>query len=225
MESAKALILAGDYYHKPEDAFQGVGSVLEDEGLGVECTADFAALGKEMLSDKALLVILRDGIEFPNGREAGPVPWMQPDQEEAIEQFVLNGGGFLALHNAGWGYPWKNGYRRTLGGYYLGHPAIAKFSVEVVNNEHPITADVESYEIVDEQHWLHCDYDRVTILLTSQGQDGRESVSGWAHEYGKGRVVYLPNGHTLEIMQHPAFQKLLHNATRWMLRAYPKTVG
>ena len=218
MKSAKAFILAGDHYHNPEGAFEGVGSVLRDEGVEVECTADFAALGKEVLADKALLVILRDGIEFPDGREAGPVPWMQPEQEEAIEQFVLNGGGFLALHNAGWGYPWKNGYRRTLGGYYIGHPPIASFKVEVVNKEHPITAGVESYEIKDEQHWLHCDFDRVEILLISQGQDGRQSVSGWAHEYGKGRVVYLPNGHTLEIVRHPTFQKLLHNAARWLLR-------
>ncbi|MFC1717748.1 ThuA domain-containing protein [Candidatus Poribacteria bacterium] len=188
------------------------------EGMEIECTAEFAVLGKETLADKALLVILRDGMEFPNGREAGPVAWMQPEQEEAIEQFVLNGGAFLALHNAGWGYPWKDGYRRTLGGYYIGHPPIAEFRVEVVNKEHPITAGVESYDIEDEQHWLHCDHDEVDILLISQGQDGRQSVSGWAREYGKGRVVYLPNGHTLEVIRHQAFLKLLHNATRWLLR-------
>jgi len=46
----------------------------------------------------------------------------------------------------------------------------------------------------------------------SQGQDGRQAVSGWAYEYGKGRVVYLPHGHTLEVIRHPMFQKLRHNA-------------
>ncbi len=214
----KALILAGDNYHNPNDAFQGVGFVLEKEGITVECTTDFAALGREMLADKSLFVILRDGIEFPNGREAKPVAWMQPEQEEVIEQFVLAGGGFMPLHNAGWAYPWKGGYRRTMGGYYVGHPAIAQFKVEVVNKNHPITAGVESYEIVDEQHFLWFDYDRVEVLLVSQGQDGRQSVAGWAYEYGKGRVAYLANGHTLEILQHPTYQTLLRNATRWLLR-------
>ena len=80
----------------------------------------------------------------------------------------------MPLHNAGWAYPWKGGYRRTMGGYYVGHPAIAKFKVEVVNKNHPITAGVESYEIVDEQHFLWFDYDRVEVLLVSQGQDGRQ---------------------------------------------------
>ena len=142
---------------------------------------------------------------------------MQPDQEQAIEQFVLAGGGFLALHNAGWGFPWRNGYRRTLGGYWLGHPPMQQFHVAVVNDTHPVTAGVDAYDIVDEQHMLYFDYDRVTPLLVSQGQDGRQSVCGWAHTYGKGRVVYLPHGHTIEAVMHPSFQRLVDNAARGCL--------
>lgn len=218
MKFPKALILAGDNYHKPEHAFEGVEPILKNEDIEVECTTNFADFGKEMLTDKELFVILRDGIKFPKGRKAESVAWMQPNQEEAIEQFVLNGGGFLALHNSGWGYPWKGGYRRTLGGYYIGHPAIAEFRVEVVNRKHPITKDIESYKITDEQHFIYFDYDRVEVLLVSQGQDGRQSAAGWAYEYGKGRVVYFANGHTLEVLQHLTFQKLLRKAALWLLR-------
>jgi hypothetical protein len=219
--TASALILAGDKYHNAGDAFEGVGAALKHAvaGIDVMCTADFARF-HEQLPGKQLLVIHRDGMEYPNGPDAEMVRWMQPGQEDAIEQFVLNGGAFLALHNAGWDYPWQGGYRRTLGGYYIGHPAIACFHVEVVNKTHPVTAGVASYDIEDEQHWLHFDFDRVTPLLVSQGQgnDGRQSVSGWAYEYGKGRVVYLPHGHTLAVIQHPSFQQLLRNAARWLLR-------
>ena len=214
-----ALLLAGDSYHNPQDAFQGIGRVLEEEGVQVTCTSDYAALGEDALRGQDLLVILRDGIEFPNGHEGEPVVWMRPEQEAAVERFVLSGGAFLALHNAGWAYPWKDGYRRTLGGYYIGHPPMARFHVEVVNAHHPVTVGVASYDIVDEQHILHFDYDRVAVLLVSQGQDGRGSVSGWAHEYGRGRVVYLPHGHTLEVIRHPANLQLLHNAARWLLRS------
>ena len=216
--AARALILAGDYYHKPEHAFQGVGEVLESQGLQVECTTDYASVDAVNLSDKSLLVILRDGMEWPNGRDAGAVTWMQPHQEAAIEDFVLRGGGFLALHNAGWAYPWQGGYRRTLGGYWIGHPAMAEFTVHVVNQDHAITAGVESYQITDEQHWLHWDWERVTPLLVSQAQDGRGSVSGWAYEYGQGRVVYLPHGHTLEVLRHPSNVALMRNATRWLVK-------
>ena len=216
-ESARALILAGDHYHNPSDAYTGVGAALQREGIDLEPTTDFARF-HELLAGKHLFVMHRDGIEHPDGMSAPPVRWMQPGQEDAVEQFVLQGGGFLALHNAGWDYPWQGGYRRTLGGYYIGHPPVARFRVEVVNRMHPVTAGVASYDIEDEQHWLHFDYDRVTPLLVSKGRDGRQSVSGWAYEYGQGRVVYLPHGHTLPVILHPAFQQLLRNAARWLLR-------
>jgi type 1 glutamine amidotransferase len=216
--SDRAIILAGDFYHKAPDAFEGIGPILREAGLAVTNSTDFAALGAAQLADKKLLVILRDGIEFPNGHDKPGVVWMQPAQEEAIEQFVLRGGAFLALHNAGWGYPWRGAYRRTLGGYYIGHPPLARFHVEVVNKSHPVTAGVASYDIDDEQHMLTFDYDRVQVLLTSQGQDGRGTVSGWAYEYGQGRVIYLPHGHTLEVIRHPSSLQLLRNATRWLLR-------
>ena len=98
MTSPKALILAGDHFHDPQHAFDGIGAAMEKENIEVTCTTNFAALDQGMLQDKALFVLLRDGIEFPNGRGSKPTVWMQPHQEDAIENFVLGGGGFLALH-------------------------------------------------------------------------------------------------------------------------------
>jgi hypothetical protein len=94
---------------------------------------------------------------------------------------------------------------------------VAEFEVQVVAR-HPITAGVEDYTITDEQHFLWFDYDRVQLLLKSRGQNGMESAAGWAYDYGLGRVAYLANGHTLEILQQPMVQRLLHNAARWLLR-------
>jgi type 1 glutamine amidotransferase len=212
-----AVLLAGDRYHQPEDAFAGVGPALEAAGLAPLCTTDYAALDADLLRGQRLLCILRDGMLWPNGHDQPSERWMQPHQEEAIESFVLNGGAFLALHNAGWDYPWQGGYRRTLAGYYQGHPPIAPFKVSVFDRDHPITQGVEEYEIVDEQHFLWFDLDRVRLLLKSQGQNGMESAAGWAYTYGRGRVAYLANGHTLEILQHPMVQRLLHNAARWLV--------
>jgi type 1 glutamine amidotransferase len=195
---------------------------LEAAGLAPLYTTDCAALDADLLAGQRLLCILRDGMLWPNGNDQPSVRWMQPHQEEAIESFVLNGGAFLALHNAGWDYPWQGGYRRTLAGYYQGHPPVAPFKVCVLDREHPITQGVDDYEIVDEQHFLWFDVDRVTLLLKSQGQNGMESAAGWAYEYGRGRVAYLANGHTLEILEHPMVQRLLHNAARWLVeRARP----
>ena len=216
---ADAILLAGDRYHKAEDAFAGVGPALESAGLDVEYTTDFECLDSKLLEGKRLLVILRDGMEWPKGHEAPHQVWMLPGQEEAVEAFVRGGGGFLPLHNSGWAYPWRGPYRRVLGGYYQGHPPVLPFEVRVVQRDHPITSGVSDYEIVDEQHFLWFDHDRVELLLKSIGRDGRESPAGWAYGYEKGRVAYLANGHTLEILQHSMVQRLLHNAVRWLIRA------
>lgn len=210
-----ALFLAGDHWHDPQIAFDGICPILAAQGYLVDTITDFCALTAERLAGKSLLVLHRDGIEFPNGPDQ-PVPWMQPHQETAIEQFVLAGGSFLAFHNSGWGYPWKGAYRRTLGGYYIGHPAIETFHVAVVNCEHSITQGVASYDIEDEQHMLWFDYDRVTPLLVNQGSDGRQSIAGWAYPYGLGRVAFLANGHSPQAHAHPEFMKLKTNAIRWL---------
>jgi hypothetical protein len=213
-----ALFLAGDSYHKAEDAFAGAGPLLEEAGLAVDYITDTTRLNAGSLAGKALLVIHRDGMEFPNGRDAPSVRWMTPAQESAIENYVLDGGSFLALHNAGWDYPWQAGYRRTLGGYYLSHPPEALFEVHVATRHHPITQGVGDFEIVDEQHWLWFDNNRVTLLLTNHGQDGKQSAAGWAYDYGRGRVAFLANGHTLAAHLHPEFMKLKRNAIAWLIR-------
>jgi type 1 glutamine amidotransferase len=214
-----AFFLAGDHYHDPQIAFDGVVPILEAAGAAAQTTSDYTLLNHANLVGKHLLVLHRDGMLFPNGINQPAVRWMTRDQETAIEDFVLAGGSFLALHNSGWDYPFDGPYRRVLGGYYLTHPAIARFQVRVVDPAHPVTQGVENYEIEDEQHWLWWDYDRVTLLLTNHGADGRQSAAGWAYQHGKGRVVFLANGHTAQAHTQPQFMRLKENAIRWLLEA------
>jgi len=213
-----AVMLAGDRSHNAEEAFSGVGPILEAAGLEAELTTDFASIDADKLAGKKLLVFHRDGMEWPNGHDEPSKRWMKPHQEEAIESFVQGGGSFLVLHNSAWGYPHEDGYRRTVGGYYMFHPPYQEFDVRIVDPNHPITQGVTDYTIEDEQHFLWFDYDRVHVLSTSIARDGRESVAGFCHEYGDGRVAYLGHGHRLSTLQHPMARKLMTNAINWLLR-------
>jgi len=47
---------------------------------------------------------------------------------------------------------------------------------------------------------------------------GSTSISGWAHEYGKGRVVFTALGHTNDAMWQPEYFKMQTNAIRWLLK-------
>lgn len=110
--------------------------------------------------------------------------------------------------------------------------------VRIVNKEHPVTRGVEDFMVTDEQHYLIYDKDPKNILLHSENVDGltftpslqdpehpgpisnlgTTTVSGWAHEYGKGRVVYTAMGHTIHAMWQPQYLKIQKNAVRWLLK-------
>jgi len=218
MPQAKALALISDRYHEPDYIKKGLKKVFAAENISVEFTEDVEAVSAETLQDVQLLVFLRDGMNWPDGYDKPYVMWMTLEQEKAIADFVANGGGFMPVHNSIAIYPKTGPYREVSGGHFIRHPAVEPFSVKVVNKEHPVTAGVSDYDIVDEQHFVEYDADRVELLLRSFSEKNDESAAGWAHEYGKGRVCFLANGHTLEALLNPECQKLLRNAVRWCLR-------
>jgi type 1 glutamine amidotransferase len=47
---------------------------------------------------------------------------------------------------------------------------------------------------------------------------GTVSISGWAHEHGKGRVAFTAIGHTVHAMWQPEYLKIQKNAVRWLLK-------
>jgi type 1 glutamine amidotransferase len=53
----------------------------------------------------------------------------------------------------------------------------------------------------------------------SEGKDlVAKAIVGWAHDFGQGRVVFGPIGHTLHAMWQPGYLKLQKSAVGWLLR-------
>lgn len=212
-----ALVLIGDYYHPPAYIPPSLDLVFKRIGMPARYIYDVTKLNASSLEGIRLLVILRDGMNWPKpGGER--IFWMTEEQENAIDEFVRSGGGFLALHNATALKcldEKRTIYRDVLGSSYNGHgPGDEKFRVKIVNNGHPITRGVNDYDAVDERHTPIIHADDVTILTEAVSGD-KTSVNGYVRMYGKGRVCYLANGHNLAMLQNPEMQKLMTNATLW----------
>ncbi len=220
-ESAKrprALALIGDRYHSPVYIRDGLTAALVRENIPVTFIEEVTALNAGSLGDHQLLIILRDGMNWPNGYDKPHVKWMTGDQQQAIWDFVHNGGGFLALHNAQGLYPPDGLYYKLFGGDYGGHPEPYVFTIRLENKNHPVTAGVEDFDIFDEQHMVKYYLDREHLLLRSISRDNKEAPAGWWREMGKGRFCYLAPGHTPDALNHPMMQRLIRNAARWLLR-------
>jgi len=213
-----ALVLIGDLPHEPGHIEEGLTPVFESTRVVPHFAVDVRALSAENLARVQLLVILRDGMNWPEGGSRPGKGWMTPEQELAITQFVEAGGAFLNLHNAMGLYPADGPYLRLVGGRYIGHGPLERFRVEVVDPGHPITRGVENFFAADEQHTPPYDRDKVHLLLQNRSDDGLVAAAGWAYEVGQGRLCHLANGHTRESLLHPMFQRLLRNAVTWCLR-------
>jgi len=170
---------------------------------------------------------LQPGYEGGRRSSAGEVPksWITEEQGEAIKDFVSAGNGFYALHNSSHISLSSKSYRDVMGGAYIGHPPLRPFLVRAVSKDHPITSGVSDFVVNDEQHYVAYDKDPHNIVLEAENIDGltyeshgTKSISGWAHEYGKGRVVFTAAGHNIPAMWQPEYFKVQKNAVRWLLR-------
>jgi type 1 glutamine amidotransferase len=212
-----ALVLIGDQPHEPGHLEEGLRPVFEATRVVPHFTVDVRALSAENLAKVGLLVILRDGLQRPGADAASYFKWMTLEQERAVASFVEGGGGFLNLHNAMGLYPEHGPYLALLGGHYIGHGPLERFRVEVADPDHPVTRGVSPFFVADEQHTPPYDEGRVHLLLRNRSDQGKTAAAGWAREAGRGRLCHLANGHTLEALLHPMYQRLLANAVRWCL--------
>ncbi len=112
-----------------------------------------------------------------------------------------------------------------MGGAYISHPPLRPFRVQATQNIHPITEGMGSFMVNDEQHYVVYDKDPKYAILEAENVDGlkfqdlgAKSVSGWAYDFGKGRVVFTAVGHTIHAMWNPQYVEIQKRAVKWLLK-------
>jgi type 1 glutamine amidotransferase len=158
---------------------------------------------------------------------AGPHP--NEEQNQSIRQWLQRGGRWLALHGTAGGRAVpvegqrltrrmvKSVHHETLGSFFLNHPPLRKFRVEVADRQHPLTRDLPSaFEVSDELYLLELqNAASIHVLLTTElAKDpsppgfgfaydkdtslmpvGKTRVLGYTRDEGKGTVAYVALGH------------------------------
>jgi type 1 glutamine amidotransferase len=241
----RALALVGDRYHNPDYIRVSLNRVFQELDIPIDYTIQYDQLSAGLLKDYQLLLILRDGMIWPGGYlgpdaywayeadletpksfpEAKPVNWITEEQGTAIKDFVTSGNGFYALHNSSHISLSSKNYREVMGGAYISHPPLRPFQVRASQNKHPITAGMSSFMVNDEQHYVTYDQDPKHIILEAENIDGLKfedlgtrSISGWAYDFGKGRVVFTAVGHTIHAMWNPQYIEIQKRSVRWLLK-------
>ena len=181
---------------------------LYDGGYQTTVANDFADIGERLHGVNLLVTYV-----------AGPYP--NDAQCEEMEQWMADGGRWFALHGTSGGRAARiEGSRRrrmvrlahhdALGAFFLNHPPLSKFKVEV-QADHPITAGLPAnFETSDELYLVEPVGTSRTLLTTelpedpsppgfgfvydedtSVREDGKTRVLGLERTVGKGAVVYV----------------------------------
>ncbi|MGH9629020.1 MAG: ThuA domain-containing protein [Bryobacteraceae bacterium] len=198
-QKATAYALIGDRYHNSDYIRTGLNrTIARDLDVSIDFCDETRMLTAETLNGYKLLIILRDGMIWPDGYPdentnaawvatgkpklvseppvktgaTKPQFWMKPEQGKAVRQFVDGGGAALFLHNVTHVGLTDPDFRHVLGAAYAGHPPIRTFKVKVKNTNHPITKGVRDFVVTDEQHYMEYDKDQKHLLLETVNEEG-----------------------------------------------------
>jgi scyllo-inositol 2-dehydrogenase (NADP+) len=201
MREHHVLLIVGGKHHDYEKGGAALAESLQSTGIGVEVTGDASAVQGLSGGKYDCVMLYTQGDRFD-----GP-------QVEALTKFVRGGGGLVGVHSATATNKDDPKYAALLGSRFMGHGPVFDFKVSVSDPEHPIAHRVQDYRITDELY-VSQPVGEVRPFLTAWWK-GKQEPMGYTRQEGKGRVVYLANGHDLRSLTHPTVRQMLVRAVRY----------
>jgi uncharacterized protein len=160
---------------------------------------------------------------------------LTPDQKQAFQNYIENGGGFVGIHGAGGDprYEWRWYVETLLGAEFKGHPLSPQFQRATIHIEDPDDITVSElpreWSRVDE--WYSFENSPrskgIKVLATLDERTYRPKMFWkdismgadhpviWKHCVGKGRAFYSALGHSADTYREPTHLKELEGAISW----------
>ena len=193
-----------------------------EKGFDVDVSDDPASFSDANLKQYAALV-------FSNSNNEA---FATDAQRDAFKRYIQGGGGFVGIHSASgsqrdWPYYWS-----VLGGKFVVHPKMQKFTVRVVDSAHVATQDVPAeFEWTDEFYFndhlnpgIHpvLVADRTKLhLLDAMKVDPTSFPNptplAWWQKFDGGREFYIALGHNKEDYANPTLYRLIENGILWAI--------
>jgi type 1 glutamine amidotransferase len=161
---------------------------------------------------------------------------MDDAQKTDLLAFVRDDGkGFIGIHSAAITFLAWPEYGAMLGGTFDGHPW-GEFDAPLVVEDaafpgmrhlpRAFTLRDEIYQIKDFSRervrvLLHLDASRVDLSRKGVHRTDGDFAVSWARNYGKGRVLYNGLGHTRDVWDQPAIQKMWLEMVEWSMGIIP----
>ena len=214
----RVIAIVGDYYHNGDisrDALDwALDPLIDARELKVEYVP-WEGLQEQLSSRPDAVVLFKENRLNPKDPE--PELWMSETAAQAIKAYVDSGGGWLAWHSglASYQYAEDQIYTNLLRGHFVSHPELNEGVRYTGSIPSPAgLGEAVDFTIQDEHYFVECDTDHTEVFLRSESEDG-ESIAGWRHGYGAGRVCCLTPAHKREGLLHSDFSEVLRSAVLW----------
>ena len=151
-------------------------------------------------------------------------------QKAKFLALLARGAGLVVTHHAIVSYQAWPEFERIVGGTYpepanargkvtpeLGYEHDVQVPVVIVAKDHPVTAGLKDFTLVDEIYWgFRTRPDVTPLITTTQPKSGKPLA--WARTEGSSRVVYLQLGHGPSAYTNANYRALVANSIRWTAR-------
>ncbi len=226
----KILVLCDDYWHPGEVVERGMRSIRQER-----YSFDFVRDARDILTCNFIAgfpaIIVSKGNQI-NGSNV--TPWFEDEVVEVNpEQFLeyVEKGGSLILIHSGVAYTEnliqkEENFRRPnkawmdmMGCMFQGHPCRCPVTLQVQNVAHPIMKGVENFTERDEHYMIKIKAEDAEILFQTMSDLGGIQTAGFVRNCGKGRIIVLTPGHTLDVWSNPNYQRIIMNALDWVTQS------
>ena len=218
------LIYSGTtgYRHESIPAgIQAITNIAARSGLKVQASEDPSVFSTDNLKRFRAIVLLSCTTDPKNPASE----WLVGSRRDALQGFLHNGGGVLAIHAAAdshYSWPW---YGKMIGGHFARHPTgIPQGMVHVMTGQGSINAGLGASKSRTDEWYYFDDYDPTSRLLMTldPASIGEKDVNpnpvSWTRKVEGGRVFYTAMGHTKESYSDPWFLRHLANGLDWVLK-------
>ena len=195
----------------------------KENGFGVDVSEEASVFTDDNLKKYKALV-------FANSNNRA---FDTEDQKASFQRYIRAGGGFVAIHSASANeraWPW---YWALVGGTFHFHAPQQKFTVNIVDKNHPATScftgDTVAWD--DEFYVMKEQPKNIRVLLAGNikplkmDKNARKIADklpdsiplAWCHEFEGGRAFYTALGHQKEHYLDPIFQKHILGGILWAM--------
>ena len=196
---------AGFHHSSIDEGIAAVQKLGMENKFDVDTTKDSGKFTVENLKQYAAVVFLNTTGDVFN--EA---------QQNAFEQYIKKGGGFVGVHAATdteYEWPW---YGKLVGAYFISHPEQQMASLNVINQNTIATSHLPKvWNRKDEWYNFKNINPDLKVLITidettyNGGKNGDPHPMAWYHDFDGGRSFYTELGHVEESYTDPLYLKHL----------------